>query len=661
VSRGRLALAALALSLLTAAGCGDEPATPVAPVRPPLPQVPDIPVAERAAFALRCLTHGPPRNAGRVPVPEIHRVNLDLALRDLRAMATHAVRLLRDPERRRRVVEGGRASADPWINVLRLLQAIPNPPLDVVLAWAHPVLEMPRRPDFMPLRHEAVRALIAVEDPATADALMGFVEQDPQERDVIVTSLPALLRYGEPWRTRAVDIVLRRAGPRVWEQLHDRLATLAPRQAVDARVADLLAWWSWVAEGSGPRLSTRLPRIKVPAWQRARLAWDPAVPRVRVAGAPDVPAYGPLPASVVRSGGWLATDLAGAAVFPTFGYGLTGKLPAADARCALARFGYATYVVAVEADLAGEEGRDGDEGLYYAARHCMLDPGDPQLLVDAKAKLTALLDEPSPEHSLLRAQEIQRLIGALPPCRDPAVWDLLVRILRELRPSEPWYKTAIQLAYDAMAPRDAERVEVVTELFECGEADLASRGIALTLIQASRSAAYVPLLEAELAATDDDTMRRLLRRLLIYIHAGGAIEPRRLDAFVQRFVGWIDEGDDSQLAALAAALTDFGEPGIAAFARGLRGPRRAAWIRAWPRTGHVMPRTLAEVMVEPMDGATPRETLAYVLGLAYTAFPARAAPALVALDGRLGRDLDATMEPLIERVRHRAPSEADDQ
>lgn len=247
---------------------------------------------------------------------------------------------------------------------------------------------------------------------------------------------------------------------------------------------------------------------------------------------------------------------------------------------------------------------------------------------------------------------VRRLVASLPNCTDPANWDLLKRILRGMRPLTTC-RTVIERAYDQMLPREPELVRLIEDMLL--SEDLDARGVALHLIRRSREPAYLDALETWLDRTTDAQEIGLLHRTLPWMYSRGrSIEPDRYARFVRRFVGWLAEMPDRGAAALATGLLDFGDAGAEAFSRGLQSERRAVFLAGWPRDKRIVPRMVAEAALAPVDAHTPVAEVAALLGLAYESFPESAASALAAMAERASPQAAALVEPILERIRHRA-------
>jgi len=637
-----LTVAGLAAAVFLA-GCGKTSAPP-AVVEMPLPVVDLVPLPDRVAYAIERLERGP-RPTGALVVPTLHRRNLELAEDDLIALEREAQRQLAEPALIRRITGMVRRNADPWHNVLGVLLGMQSRPADLVLAWTEPVLQAPA--DLTTLRLAAVRVLVTISDPRAGDILLALLRNSPGLRELAPLSFSALLRQGGAARRAALDIVLRDGGPELWGDAWSRIAGLVPPGEVDRDVADVLTWWSALIAGSGPRLSIALPHVKSYPWLQARLAVDPAAPRA-VAEGPHGLVFGPLSLRSTYGSGWFPTDLAQQAILPQYAFVLTGKLPAAEGRCPLAHWGFEPYVAAVVADLDREVD---DEGLYYAAKHCMLGralPSDG----DVKRQLTLELDQAGGWDGP-RVRQVQRLLASLGSCDDADAWRLFERVLFDMQPLDIC-RPAIEQAYDAMRARPQDLQQLVVSRLE--GTDAVRAGIAMHLVRRARDPVYLDALERLLDHDTDPGQVGALRRTLAFIYSRGyGVEPARFAAFVKRYEGWLEEMDDREFVTLATGLLDFEEAGERAFAQGLRGPKRALFLAAWPRGRRIVSAAVAEAAIAPMGVDTPRAVVGGMLARAYYSFPAESAAQLVALRRRLLPGVRDLVAPVLERVRHRAP------
>lgn len=661
----------LGLLLVAAAlgGCGDDPTPlPEKDAAASLPTLAPVSRDAKAAYALERLEAGPGRLGGLV-VPEVHRRNLELATADLVFHEVEARRLLEDPARIARITGDVKRYRDAWHNILRLMIAFRARPASLVVPWTQPILALPVDEANHTLRLEAVRLLGLVpqptretkDDPEPEDEagalLLRFFAQSPADREISALALVSLAER-PALREAAYDLALREGTAMLWEGGPARVAAGMPRGETDPGIAGALAWWHALTVGSGPRMDTQLPQLKSQPWTQARLGLDPGVPPwvVDGQGRPRV-RYGSIDSHIAFGSGWFSTSLSTSPELPAHAAVLTGKLPAAQARCILATLpggGFAGYRAAVDADLALEVL---DEGLYFAAKHCRMEV-DPASDAEVVGKIGFELAQPG-AWDPTRVRRLQRLVGAFTSCGDPEVWRTLQAVLARVRPLDVG-RPVIEQAYDVMfqAPRQQDTREHVQAMLAEGDAD--DVGVALHLIRRARDAEYLDALEAKLDSTDDPALRRVLQRTLTFIYSAGiTIEPARFRRFVARYVRWMEQADDARFAALAAGLVDFGDAGARAFADGLSGPKRALYLRGWPQSRRLVPRIVAEAAVAPVDRHTAPGERAHVLALAWSSFPEDAAPALEALLRRLPRAARPPVAAALERVRHRAPRHGD--
>lgn len=649
--------------LLLAVGCGDASgpaagdgakgpaAAPSRPVPRPRPRVPAVEPLERARFHLARLLTGPTRT-GTLRVPEVYRRTLEISRGELILLRDQTLELLADERLRARLIDTHLKNIDPWHNVLDVLKALEAVPPDLLRAWVAPALESP----VVAVRRAAARALSTLREESLADLFRAFLEQDGADREIGRLAFLGLNELGPRAARDAMLTVLTAGGPRLWEALPDRLvAGLAPG-ARDPERATLLAWWAVLAEGSGPRLDTELPRIKDFPWAGLRLALDPALARRREpapggAGANEAPplewALGPLDVWQAYGTGWMTADTFTCYAQPVFATYLTGSEPAARARCLLALAGYPGYAAAVVADRGLAEV---DELVYFTALHCMgvgEAPGGGVLAqVEAIAAALARGEAPAPER-------VTRLVQALPACdASPRARDVLRALLRTARPWDAWRET-LEACYDALAPCAAERTAALGALLAAsGPEDL---GLALHLIRREPAEEHLDALAARLAQAPPGLVPTL-RRVLLYLHARvHPLAPERRARFVAEVERWIAAAGEQEAAGLATALLDLGPEGEAAFLAALSDPRRRrAFLAALPDDGRIYPPALAEALIDGLDDQTPREELEHLLVRGYSAFPLQAASALAALKMRLPAEAAGWVDTVLEQVRHRS-------
>ncbi|MDF1699973.1 MAG: hypothetical protein P1V36_02280 [Planctomycetota bacterium] len=617
-----LTLLVLVCTAVLLGGCGED-SPPPAPPPVPLPEVPTISAEAKAAYALERLERGP-GSLGGLLVPEVHRRNLDLAIADLVFYEHQAESLLAEPA----------------------------PPEQLVVAWAEPVLGLPLDEVHHTLRLEAVRVLGLVQGQESGELLLRFFAQSPADREISMMALVARARRPAQ-RERAFDIALREGTASLWENAPARVAAGMPEGELDQGVASAVAWWHALSSGSGPRMDTMLPHLKSQPWTQARLGLDASVPP-RVVGPDGAPRlrYGSIDSHVAFGSGWFTTPLSVSPEQPAHAEILTGKLPAGEARCLLASLGFPGYAHAVRADL---ELAAIDEGLYFAAKHCMLEvsaASEEQTIAGMGVQL-GLPGWWTPD----RVRRLQRHVAAITSCGSPEVWSLLEDILRDVRPLNIG-RPVIEQAYDLMYQRE-DKVRVLLSDMLQGD-DAGDAGVALHLIRRARDPEYLDLLEAHYDATEDPVLRGVLQRTLTYIYSAAVgVEPARYATFVKRYLGWLDASDDATFRTLASGLLDFGDAGSEAFARGLEGPKRALYVQAWPRDRRLVTRRVAEAALAPLDRQTPQVEMNHVLGLAWSSFPNEAAPALEALRRRLPAARRGPVDAALQRVLHRAPRHGD--
>lgn len=637
---------------LVLGGCGDdEKPLPPAPERTDLPTVERVAPLAKAAFGLERLERGPGQLRGLV-VRDVHRRNLELATEDLVFHEREAAQLLSDPERIARITGDARRYGDAWHNILRLMIAFRARTEALALAWTRPVLDLPLDDAHHTLRLEAVRLLGLVEGEKAGDLLLAFLEQSPADREISTLGLVSLARRPR-LRDKAYAIGLRDGTASLWEGAPSRVAAGMPIGEVDAGIASGVAWWHALTSGSGPGIDTLPPKLKTQPWAQARIGLDPSIPpRVLDGNGRPRVRYGSIDSHVAFAVGSFATPAATSPERPAYLDTLTGKLPAGEARCLLATFGYEGYKHAVRFDLELEAV---DEGLYYAAKHCMLET-DPASDEESVGKIAFELDAGG-AWDTQRVRRLQRIVGAITSCGRDDVWRALQRVLWGVRPLDVG-RPVIEQAYDIMYQRADDLRAVIERMLFSGDAE--AEGVALHLIRRARDPEYLDLLEKHYEATEDEQRRRVLQRTLTFIYSAAVnIEPARYRAFVQRYLAWLEAEDEARFRTMASGLLDFGDAGAEAFARGLSGPDRDRWLGAWPRSRRLVPQVVAEAAVAPVNRETLPAERNGVLGYAWSSFPESAAPALEALRRRLPASQRGPVEAALERVRHRAPRHGD--
>ena len=117
---------------------------------------------------------------------------------------------------------------------------------------------------------------------------------------------------------------------------------------------------------------------------------------------------------------------------------------------------------------------------------------------------------------------------------------------------------------------------------------------------------------------------------------------------------WVQEAPDASAAGLLTGLLDLGDEGAAAFARGLRGPRRRLFVEGLGTTSRPVPQEVALALLEPVNASTPVDERRAVWIAAYRTAPASAAAALADAIARMDPTVRAEARDVLDVVRHRA-------
>ena len=630
----------ISVGLALVVGCGDEPTkkpTPSPSPPPPAirePRVEVVSAADKARYALDRLMTGPKPTAG-LRVSDLHRKNLALAQQDLAAIPAETLRMLDDEALIERLTTAHPSNQDPWHNVLAVLGAVQGKPPALVRRWAEPALKSPHAT----LRRQAIRAIASEPDGELAAVALAFLKRDPHDRELAYLALRTLFRLDDQWRNRAMEVIFRLGSPLMWTRVVDALEAATPPEARAARMTMPLFWWQALTEGSGPRLPAMLPRVKEFPWTARRAFADPGM---RVGS--NLQVVPPVPES---HGGWFGKPLGAQGVLPSLALAMTGRTPAADARCALARMGVPAFVVSVVADRA----LAASHPLHLKALHCML-PGDEMegrqnVMARLTEQLRAIVEDGAP----VEPQTLGRLVDGLPdPAGNKHSRELLERIVRAL-PDHPASRLVLEKASDRLSLLGPDWIAFFSELLQSDDAKLSGR--ALHVIFRANDPRFVDALEARMAQLPKAEQDALYRRL-VFLYASGRVAPARTERFVIDLAKRLDAAPESAVRGLASALLDFGETGGEAFARGLSGPRRRLYLQAWPPGPRQVPLVVARAAVAPLDAKSAPGEVAAVLNLAYHTFPESSAPTLTALKQRLSGEPRKWLEPVLERVRHRA-------
>ncbi len=638
---GRL-VASLTLFLLLAA-CGREtdPPAPRPPASAPeraVEALGEVDEAARAAFAMDRLLKGPLPRTGAFAIPKLHTLNLKHAEADLLALPQETLRLLDDPAMRRRLTSARAGSQNAWHGILDVLKRIPDKPAELAIAWTRDA----RDSTDVPLVRRAVDVLASVDDDQARELLLSFLERRPRDREVAGVGGRALVQAGSPWRERALRLLYREGAITSWK-------TVAGWLDGEEDAESALAAWALLAETGAPRPAAELHRTTHPLYYPARLLLDARVWPKETEGMGSSVLAGRLfaPAYVEDGGGFLPARAGSSALVETASLGLQGKLYAADARCRLAKRGYAAAVAGVEADLAGR-----DQDLAETARSCRLG-AQPLADIDAARDIIEQFFSALDARYAVGADGIAQALAVLASTDEKATLEVLVRVLEEARPRET-YMPLLETVQDMLLGLDAERLRAwVAARLESTDPD--EIVMALRLMRRTPSVAYVPaLLEAEGASSG--AMRNEFRRVLLWTHAVAEdVDEAARAAFVPRVETWIEPMADRALVALLPGLLDLGEAGARAYVKGLLGPRRRLYVEALLGRPGPMPLEVAEALLTKVDGATSSRERRQVLIATYMGAPASAAPALAAARARLEESVRAEADDVLEAVRHRAP------
>ncbi|MHC5010716.1 MAG: hypothetical protein ACYTG6_07150 [Planctomycetota bacterium] len=634
-----LTLCLLVVGLL--GGCGaDEDGDRSGQAPRPVPALPPVPLEARARFALDRLLQGPLPRTGRFPIPDLHLQNLDHAQRDLVALPRQAAERLTDPRL---------PGHDPWHAILDVLAAIGGVPTETVLLWTEGALEV----DDIQLQRRAARLLSTDGDARSISLLFEFLTRHVRDR-VLGPTAARVAVLGPPWLERVLDVILREGTGALWQEVPELLARGMPPSPEtvspgEAEMTDALAWWALLAESSGPGDGGGRRAAQAPSWLIARLRTDDVVwPRApRAFRRALLSARFLLPASIVDDA--LPASAAGAPspVLAPSAVLLTGKGPAATARCMLAGAGYWPYEAAVHFDLAA-----GDELLYATASHCTV-------VAERAVDYAAIRRRMDLFGSRLEARREPLTTGVL---EDLLLLEVLYpeearrlawSFFRQARPPEP-YLPFLEGLYEFIARGgDDELVDAVRGMLRSQDGE--DVHVASHLIRRARDPRYLSAVEQALeAAAAGQSLQ--FRRLLIWLYSSGAeIAPSDWLRFIERYERWVRIAPDEEAVALAGGLLDFGEAGAAAFVRGLEGERRQVYVQALAARRMIVPQEVAAALLQPLDAATSAQERRAILVACYRSAPANAADDLAAARDRLTPDQREEVEDVLMVLRHRAP------
>ncbi len=601
--------------------------------------MPPLDDAARAKFALARLVEGPLPRTGTFEIPDLDALNLAHAEADLHALQDPTKRLLADPGLLRRLTSNPYQIPNSWFSILDVLRDLDDLPADLALAWAVPAVDRQEAT----LTRSAVAVLARGDDPRGSKALLAALRGLPADPVVASVAAPALFGRGTPWREAALGVVLAGSTPLEWSRVGGWLDAVP-----DA--ADALVWWALCAETAGPRPGRSVGRFVAPVWRAARVRVDDAVwpsdPKELLAA---LAKGGVLAPTTVMEGLAYAPTLPGeSSVSATRPWLESGLVPAARARCALARAGHETYVRAVRADLGGP-----DPLLDVLARECSPVEGESaNQLEEARATLEAFLDVPvpNPAEGPPAARALDELAKA-----DADGWrDLARKVLDGVRPAGS-FSGLVHLAYERLRAADPAAADGWLDAALCGDDAGAAEAAAIVVRKEPRAASIAPL-ENALArpgtALDDHAIRLLL--VWVASRAPDVTQGQRA-ALVRELERWLDDAPDAWAATLASALLDLGPAGAHAFALGLASPRRAIYLQTLLGTSGLVPLDVAEALLDGVDAETPAPDRRAAWIAAYRSAPAEAAPALAAARDRVDPSARSEVDDILESVRHRAP------
>lgn len=635
---------AVCLLLLLGACGGDAPSGPGTASRP-LPTLPPVSEEAKTLFAIDRLLGGPLPRTAAFAIPRLHLLNLDHARADLVALGPTALATLSDPELIARVTrpDGDR---NPWHNMLQVLAWWDGVPAEVVLAWCRPVLAT----NDLQLDRRAVRALLAADDgPSVAPLLTDLLARRPRDRELAPTVFRALARLGSPWREGAIEVALHTGSPHLWGRIPDALQ-LSQSSIDDPSAADALAWWALLTEHAAP-VEPRVLAAQLSApWFQGRLLADDAVwPRdasmldvavqearvIAPAAVIDAAAYVPFPASASEVSSWRQALL-------------TGRASAADARCRLAESGHETYRATVQRDLASS-----DALTAMVAERCRFGAEDPaEALELAQVVLSSFLEDLENQMGPSPTGVGSAFALVLVASKEEGL-DAAVRIIELARPQDA-YRGLIETAHDVLARDAPDRLDAALAFLTEPSEDAGDLATALLLIRRGRNPAHAALLDA-LLARDADVDANVIRPLLIWLHSHPDItDIAARDAFVARYVRWIDEGADAEARGLAPGLLDLGDAGATAYAAGLGGERRALFVQGLLGRQGLVALEIAKALLAPVDETTSPEERRAVLIAAYRVAPTAAAPDIAGLRERIAAAARPEVDDVLAVVRHRA-------
>ena len=658
--RPRLGVALLAVLVLTA--CGGEEDTPnqVAESEGPRVVVEAKPVAERARYALERVFKGPvPQTA--LPIETMHARSLQLAIRDLVAMPDATLALLADPEIQNRVLGPKARDTNPWHAILEILLELEERPTSLAITWLRPAFE---REVSVPLRRLAARLLSVLDGPQVGPLLLEMLAKHMGDRDVPRHLFAGLARIGDPYLREGLNLAVRRGPPRLWSALPDHLSVRPTPTTYDPARASQLAWVGTVLEADGPRQPGGLPHHVQFGWAWWRGLTDLTAPTIRVGAAQERrQGLGPLPAEVSLGAGWMKTEVSDHPIVPPTAWFMTGREPAAEARCALALWGYDAY----EHQRALDEALapDVDPTVKITARHCVAPEREREVrernLEEFRAFLDGDLNDPGLATRII--PELGRIVGGLPEGQDERTIAVLKKALMTLRPLAVWSGTVDRVAarlQDTGTPMEPYYRELLTSGDAYGEA------LGMYLLRKAQDPATLGLVD-EVRRTYEgraDQVEKLDQYWSLQVHIAArrqGIEPDRLLQFLEDYVRYLREDARERrgvemTALLATALLDFGPEGADRFASLVEeGPARP-YVQAVARRPVRLPLRVAEVLLGTLDDASDPASVVEVLQTAWTTYPPEAASALATTRSRMPKRFHPAFDVALDRVVHRSPA-----
>ena len=365
-------------------------------------------------------------------------------------------------------------------------------------------------------------------------------------------------------------------------------------------------------------------------------------------------AYGPITEEMAYGPGWHKATLVGQTALSPSLWAMTGREAAAECRCTLAIYGFDTYAHQREVDEALPVGLD--EQVRLIARHCVSPAREPVVRQRNIADLEKLVDEaPASPNPAAHVREMLRLIGGLPPVREPRVEAVLKRIVKTLRPVAT-FQPVISQAYNALTVLGDRALAFLEELAR--SSDPVEQGIAIQQIRARRHADYLPMLEAWLARATGAQREELFNAAIWVYSSRFQIEPAALRRFIERYAAWVRDEMIPERGAARAALTavgllDFGVDGARAYSRFIAEDKTGAFVRPLIERPGLLQRPIVEAVLGKLDANSPADRIQTTLELGWLRFPASAASDVGALREVLPARYHPAVEVVLRRVQNR--------